>query len=690
MKKLIRRADNYRSALPAEKFYLQLDRPYYTTYDTIWFKAYLFNAANYTPSRQSAKVYIELINDSSRVVNRFAIAMETGVGEGHIALNEDIRDGGYTLRAYTNWMQNFGEGTYFSKQFYVGKPAEQGSWLISEQHQLKTGANGNQVNLALKLSSLNKATIPYRDIELKLLEGKRTLFKGNYLTNDAGSDETKFELSPKTNTRKLSLLVTDKKTGNTYTLPFYPGGTMQDIDLQFMPEGGTLLAGLQQRIGFKAIGEDGLGTDVKGIIINSAGTQVASFASAHKGMGSFLLSPQANETYIAKFEVNGVSHSVSLPLATASGAILRVDNLSSPDSVFADIAAVGNAVNQPYSLVVQSAGGIYMGMSFKNLNGANTVRLPKSTFMSGIVSFTLVNAANEAVSQRRIFIDRNDRLSLELATSATSYLPQDSVAVTLNARDVLGQPVVGSFSMAVTDDSFLKTNPDADNIISHLLLTSELKGYVESPGWYFAQNSKNTAIALDNLMLTQGWTGFDWVKTVQAPTPPLFKAEPNNRLTGNLRGLFNKPVKDAKLNFFTKSKKYGVMVMDTTSDAKGEFAFENLPAYDTIAYTLRVNNKKDKASGATINLDLFKPAAMTESNVRPSPWYANLNDSLMQSYFNRPQAPRYKGIDASEVKGKLLKEVKIQASYSGGALYRFCNHGDNREATDRSRQNYAI
>ncbi|OOQ59385.1 hypothetical protein [Mucilaginibacter pedocola] len=663
IKKLIGIAEDYRTRMPAEKLYLHLDRPYYTTYDTLWFKAYLFNASTYSASKQSAKVYVELVNDSSRVVNRFAIPMHSGLGEGYLALDERVPDGTYTLRAYTQWMQNFGEDVFFSKQFYVGKPADQGSWLISEQHQLKTTADGNQINLALRLSSLSKAVIPYRDIEVRLLEGKKTAFKGNFLTNDAGTTEASFNISPKTDTRKLSLQITDKLTKNKYSIPFYPGGQMQDIDLQFMPEGGNLVAGLPSRVGFKAIGEDGLGIDIKGIVKDRSGAQVAAFSSAHNGMGSFNITPQPNEIYTAEYILNNVKHIATLPAASAAGISLKVDNLSSPDSVFADIVATKDApiVNQRYNLMVQSAGGVYMGVSFKSLSGPNTVRLAKSGFMSGIVSFTLMNEANRPVAQRRVFIDQHDRLNLEINASQNSFLPKDSVAISLNVRDASGQPAIGSFSASITDDSYITNTPDADNIVSCLLLTSELKGHVENPAWYLAGNSAEKAAALDNLMLTQGWAGFDWAQAVLPVKEPAFKPEPNNRLTGNLRNLFNKPVKDAKLNFFTVSKKYGVLVMDTISNAKGEFAFENLPIFDTISYTLRVNNKKDKASGATINLDLFKPADVTANNIRLNPWYLNLNDSLMRGYFNRPQAPRYQGIDMSEVKGKLLKEVKIKA-----------------------------
>jgi hypothetical protein len=664
VKKLIRIAENQRARFPAEKLYLQFDRPNYTTYDTIWFKASLFNAATYSPSRLSSKVYIELISDSSIVVNRFAIPMVSGLGQGHIVLDEKIKDGTYTVRAYTNWMQNFGDEAYFSKQFYVGKPSDQGSWLISEQHILKTQPQGNEVSIALKLSNLNNAIIPYRDLELRLTEGEKTLFKNNYLTSDGGSITANFILPKKADMRQLSLLITDKTNKNKYSFPFYPGGQLQDVDLQFMPEGGNLVNGLSSRVAFKAIGEDGLGTAVNGKILSNTGREVCNFATEHNGMGSFFMIPRANETYTAKYELNGVTHSVPLPVAKPSGLALRVDNLSSPDSIYVYIRATPEiaAANKPYSLIIQSVGEIYLGLSFKISRGFTNIHLAKNQLMSGIVGFTIIDADNKPLCERRIFIDHHDRLNLEIADPQLRYQPKDSIALNINVCHVNGAPVIGSFAVAITDDAFIKADPLADNIVSRLLLISELKGYIETPGWYFTPGTANTITALDNLMLAQGWTGFDWDKALQTPPPqPKFKPEPDNRLTGTLRNLFNKPAKDSKLNLFSISKKYGLLVFDTVSNAKGEFVFDNLPLLDTISYTLRVNNKKDKASTADIVLDIFKPAGVTGNGVRLMPWFMHVNDTAMLAYFNRPQPPRYNGIDISEVKGRLLKEVKIKA-----------------------------
>jgi hypothetical protein len=53
------------------------------------------------------------------------------------------------------------------------------------------------------------------------------------------------------------------------------------------------------------------------------------------------------------------------------------------------------------------------------------------------------------------------------------------------------------------------------DILSCLLLTSDLAGQVENPGWYISNNSTEADEAIDNLMLTQGWRRFKWEDILQ-------------------------------------------------------------------------------------------------------------------------------------------------------------------------------
>ncbi|MFQ8806722.1 MAG: hypothetical protein ACLR8Y_18605 [Alistipes indistinctus] len=75
-------------------------------------------------------------------------------------------------------------------------------------------------------------------------------------------------------------------------------------------------------------------------------------------------------------------------------------------------------------------------------------------------------------------------------------------------KDTTGQSS-GSFAVAVTDRHAVQQNPDDGDIRLNLLLTSDLKGYIEEPGYYFYDRTLQKDHKLDLLMLTHGWTRFN-------------------------------------------------------------------------------------------------------------------------------------------------------------------------------------
>src|ERR1700744_784289 len=104
---LISKINDYNAAMPVEKVFLQFDKPYYATGDTVWFKSYLLNETlKYSPL--SSRLYVELLNDSNAVIKRFVYPITLGLAWGCVPLDPAyVRDGSYTIRAYTNWMRNF-------------------------------------------------------------------------------------------------------------------------------------------------------------------------------------------------------------------------------------------------------------------------------------------------------------------------------------------------------------------------------------------------------------------------------------------------------------------------------------------------------------------------------------------------------------------------------------------------------
>ncbi|MBB5395430.1 hypothetical protein [Mucilaginibacter sp. AK015] len=658
--------DNYYKFYPSEKLSVKLDKPHYFAGDTIWFKTVLINASNRLPSALSNKVYVELLNDSSRLVERLVIPLTNGTGNGNFKLPpQGLTDGAYTIRAYTNWMQNFGEEAFFHKRFYIGDDGKN-PWLIKEQHTIKTTPEGKSVALTMQFTDMHNMPLPYKDMQVFLINGGKTVYKQAFLTSDQGDIAANFNLPADVNTRNLKMVVrdgSDKK--KTQVFPFYPGATAQSVDVQFMPEGGEIVAGLLNKIAFKAIGDDGLGINISGVVVDGKGAEVATFKSTHNGMGNFRLVPLPNVVYKARINYNGDVKEIPLPAVKASGITLRVDNVTNPSDVKLFVTATPDlaGLSKTYMLIAQGKDSVYLGYAFDLNKGYFNLNIPAGKFATGVISFSILNEAGKPLSERRVFINNNDNLVFKLMPHKIEYQPKDSVAIQIEVLRSDGSPVKnGSFAIAVTDDGQVKLPQYAPTILTGMLLASEIKGYIEEPGWYFNATNANASKALDDLMLTQGWTGFNWDKLAAPIMQPVFRAEMNNDLYGRLINFFKKPVGGAKVTLLS-SDKNNLMILDTLSDKEGKFMFPDLPVSDSIAYTIKVHKKNGDAFGGSIMVDEFKPAVAMPVNPHAiMPWFVNTDSTLVRYLKNNTANIKTNAvISAGDVKGQLLDPVTIKA-----------------------------
>lgn len=102
-----------------EKTYIHTDRNYYAAGEDIWYKAYLTNAQLGVLTSTSANLYVELISPTSQVLSREIIHLDKGLGNGDFKLADNAEAGNYRIRAYTNWMKNFGDNFIFEKKIEV-------------------------------------------------------------------------------------------------------------------------------------------------------------------------------------------------------------------------------------------------------------------------------------------------------------------------------------------------------------------------------------------------------------------------------------------------------------------------------------------------------------------------------------------------------------------------------------------
>ncbi|WP_299514669.1 hypothetical protein [Mucilaginibacter sp.] len=652
---------NAKHKLPQkEKLYLHLDRAWYKPGDTIWYKAYLLNE-NLSASIQSGLLYIEMRNDSNRVVKRQTIKAHNGLAIGDIVLKETLSPGNYILHAYTNWMRNFGPEHFFSCQVTIAPTGKQ-YWLINRHQTIDKSRN---VNLGLHFSDLTPKNIGFRDLQLSVLDRNSTIVKSKVITDPYGNLNFKFTLPDKKDYKHLFIQAEDNSKYADWRKIIIPLQLTRpaNTDLQFMPEGGSLLADQPNIVGFKAIDEEGKGVaEIKGEIYNNAMQQVASFQSTHKGMGSFTFIPQAGETYTAKVTyADSIIKNYPLPGVKNSGIAIRVAAIPGKDFLELHVVATADIMNsgKRFTLIGQARDSIYYEEMF-SVNKPILKIISTKVFPTGIAKFILLDAANQPVTRRMIFIDHNDELNIKVSSNKANYAVRDSVSLQLYVTDATGKPVKGNFSLAVTDDNEVKaSDAAAENMVSYMLLRADIKGNIEDPAYYFTKKNKDRLEALDNLLLTQGWASYDWDHSFGPPPKMEYEAEPKFTVKGSVSNVFNKPIANTEI---TLKSEFPPLILTTQTDKKGCFSFTDFPELEKIDFMIQAT--RDFNIGLNVN-EVVPPDFDPVQN-DATPWYVN-SDSTFVSYVTNSnkkiitENKRVKPDDAIEHgKSRLLKEVVIR------------------------------
>lgn len=643
--RITQHSDSLVTKAAPEKLYIQIDKPVYTTGDTIWLKAYLFNAAAQLLSSRSGLLHIDIANDSSKIVKQYLLPVVKGLSWGNIALDEKtFKPGDYTVRAYTNWMQNFGSDHFFYKTIRIAG-ANESAWLITANINNR---GGQTYRAQLQLSGIDKKPVADSVLHAEVADGKKVLLGQNVRTDKNNMVDLSFTLPP---TAVSPAIVLQNKSKTKRVM--IPLNRNPAVDLQFLPEGGDLVAGLPARVGFKAISSDGRSVPVSGVITDQRDSLITSFKTLYKGMGSFYLEPPAGDSYKAKIAFkDGSTRQYTLPPVKTSGTLLQVKNLPGSDSLEVVVAATKDrAASMPVYYLICKVRGVVCYAAVVDLGKQQVVRskIAKNKFPSGIAHFILASNDGKPLNERLFYIDRRDELHIDIEPDRSAYSPKDSIALRVKVTDCSGHPVAGNFSLAVTDDAQVKTDCLSENIVTRMLLTSDLKGYVENPQFYFRDND-TARMALDNLLLTQGWTSYEPLGNKIS-----YKAESEFTVEGVVNNVFRSPVKKTHIVLFSRSP---AILFDTVTNNEGRFIFNRFPRVDTPVFVLKAVNRAGRSFNVNIDVDEYKTPPFIAPKISPLiPWYVNTDTILMHQVTSSRQM-KQADIPGG---GRLLKEVQIKA-----------------------------
>jgi TonB-dependent SusC/RagA subfamily outer membrane receptor len=647
--------EKWTSDYPQEKVYLHTDKTNYLAGESVWFKAYLVVGPEHQLSTLSNVLYVEFINDQDSIKQTIKLPIVDGYSWGDFELPVSLKEGNYRIRAYTNWMRNFSDTYFFSKSITVDNVL---STTVLTTTKF-TSSSDNGVNKT-------EAIIKYTDIDGKPLANKQVSYnivltpvggaKGKGVTDATGrliinliSKNANGHLSGEILTQiKIDKAIVSKR------VPLLESSSTLNVD--FFPEGGDLVSGVRTRVAFKAITSDGLGIDVSGSIIDNDGKEITTFNTQHAGMGLIIMTPESGKSYSAKMTLtDGSLKTFKLPEVRDKAYVISINNADEETvglKISASAAMFAENKNTEINVIAQSGGKIYYAAKTKLISPVFSAFIPKNRLPAGIIQFTLFSATGEPLNERLIFVQNKNVLKLNLNGIRPTYAPKEKVKIDLYAKNAGNTPQVGSFSVAVVNVS--KTPVlEADEVtnLSQILLSSDLKGYIEQPNYYFINESDKSRADLDLLMLTQGYRRFEWKKILNGDLPPPgYLAEKSLTISGQVKTFGGNPAPGAKVTLLSTKN---LVAIDTVADEKGRFQFDKLLFVDTVRFVVKAKNSSGK-NNVEVVLDKITSPVVNISKAWP---LMNVNLNAVAGDYIKETMDDYQ---RSNVNSILLKEVTIR------------------------------
>ena len=373
------------------------------------------------------------------------------------------------------------------------------------------------------------------------------------------------------------------------------------LSLQFYPESGDLLDDMVMTVGFKAVNEKGLPVAVNGFIKLEEGTNIAPFRSYHDGIGKMQLKVKAGKKYIAEVETSEGIKKFPLPEVKQYGVNLKVSDEKGGKKFLITRRVMQASDYSNLTLVADINNEVVykMEIAMEDYPDAEG-HLATDSLPSGILHFTLFDKNKLPLCERLAFVNNNEYHSKgELKTVKVSLQKRAANELEIQFPD----NTLRSCSVSVTDIASTEMD-DVDNIYSRLLLTGNVKGYIYNAAWYFREGNDSSSQALDNLLLTHGWSRFNWQKVIAGQIAPKNFDDPYAfTILGDVFDQkTNKPVSNGTLNLLLElggGKPYSYIV---PVDASGKFRIDSLAYYGETKIYFDYADKSGKDKPITVQI----------------------------------------------------------------------------------------
>lgn len=498
-------------------------------------KAFAKNAAQFSNNYTQEKVYLHFDNTA-------------------YFLSETMWFKAYVVNALFNTPTNM------SKTLYVELRTSEGYLVEGKKLRIINGVGIGEFFLP---DSLPGGFYEIRAFTRAMLNfGEDVIFSRVFPIFDKASNESDYENRSMTPRRYSIPNLRNKKPYNGNLL------------VEFFPEGGKLIKGAKTNVAFKVFNDAGRSLDAELTLYNDEKKAIGKFKTKHLGMGAFPLEIK-NDKYSAIISVGKNTKTVNLPMVYQNGFVMICDNPTADSVIFNIEKTIDISENDSLALLVTSKGKLIDFYTFHVPNEGQKIGINTKRWPAGVYQYTLYDTTGQKQADRLLFKYPSLKPNLSIQTNKSKYKPFEKVLLTVAALDTFNTKYGTSISLAVRDAAkSIAGNSDNQTLATNLLLSSDIKGYIENPLWYFSEKTTEKLEALDLLMRTQSDSRYNWeymsgLKPFKAPHP----IEEGILVDGEARSIWQKKiVPNTEYVYWMTRGKAGISGK-TKTDSSGTFNF---------------------------------------------------------------------------------------------------------------------
>ena len=408
-------------------------------------------------------------------------------------------------------------------------------------------------------------------------------------------------------------------------------------DIQFFPEGGSLVEQIESKLAFRVVDAYGRGQAFEGVLFNAKGDTLLRFRPLHMGLGHFIFTPEAGQIYRALIRFpQGEMIVKDLPPVSPGGYVMRILK-DSAGRLTVGVKTSPEFSTQDIYLMIHGSHSVMPVKSAKLLNHKATFTIDSLGLEDGISQVTLFTQNGDPVCERLLFKYPKQQFRISGQT-APEYGRRKKIKLELSATDQEGKPVAGDLSMAVYRLDSLQSTDQTD-IRYYLYLSSEI-GPIESPSFYFQEDGSDRREDMDNLLLTHGWRRFNWndithQKRLYAAFAPEYVGHIiHGTIVNNKTGTVV-PRTVAYLSVPSTRTEY----RSNVSDVNGRVKFEVYGFYGSQELIVQTNPREDSTAHIEIDNPFFQKYSsfpmsdfLVPSKISPTLLDLSINEQVQRTY----------------------------------------------------------